>query len=61
MFLFPGVGSKDGNFWAVSDSPISVGDCLWVVLFVCFDSLDSTNELLKLFISPCELILVLLL
>ena len=45
MFRFPGVGPKAENFWVVSDSPISVGDCLWVVLIVCCDALDNTNEL----------------
>ena len=56
MFRFLEVGLKAGNFWAVSDSPVSVGDCLWVVLIVCCDALDSTNELSD-FIGPCESIL----
>ena len=45
MFRFPGVGPKIGNFLAISDRPVSVGECLWVVLFVYCDALDSTNEL----------------
>ena len=45
MFRFLGVGPKAGNFWVVSDSPVSVGDCLWVVLIVSCDALDSINEL----------------
>ena len=56
MFQFPGVGPKSGNVWVVSDSLVSVGDCLWVVLIVCCDALDSTNELSD-FIGPCEPIL----